>query len=210
MVSEIQKGNSRMEKKIVFATTNQGKVKEVKMIMQDLGVEVLSLKDLNINADIVEDGTTFEENAYIKAKTIADLTNQIVLADDSGLEVDYLDKAPGIMSARYMGEDTSYDIKNRAIIDQLADAKGKERSARFVCAIACVMPNGESFTTRGTIEGEIGYEIEGTEGFGYDPIFYVPEFACTTAQLTPEQKNKVSHRGKALEEMKKILVQKIK
>lgn len=196
--------------KIVFATTNQGKVKEVKMILNDLGVEVVSLKDMNIQADIEENGTTFEENALIKAKTIAELTNCIVLADDSGLEVDYLDKAPGIMSARYMGEDTSYDIKNQAIIDLLANAKGQERSARFVCAIACAMPNGESFTTRGTIEGEIGYKIEGTEGFGYDPIFYVPEFGCTTAQLTPEQKNKVSHRGKALEEMKKILVQKIK
>ena len=177
-------------KKIIFATTNQGKVKEVKMILEDLGVEVLSLKDLDINVDIVEDGTTFEENALIKAKTIAKLSNEIVLADDSGLEVDYLDKAPGIMSARYMGEDTSYDIKNQAIIDQLAEAKGKERSARFVCAIACAMPDGETFTTRGTIEGEIGYKIEGTEGFGYDPIFYVPEFGCTTAQLTPEQKNK--------------------
>lgn len=196
-------------KKIIFATTNQGKVKEVKMILEDLGVEVLSLKDLDINVDIVEDGTTFEENALIKAKTIAKLSNEIVLADDSGLEVDYLDKAPGIMSARYMGEDTSYDIKNQAIIDQLAEAKGKDRRARFVCAIACAMPDGETFTTRGTIEGEIGYKIEGTEGFGYDPIFYVPEFGCTTAQLTPEQKNKVSHRGKALEEMKKILIQKL-
>ena len=196
-------------KKIIFATTNQGKVKEVKMILEDLGVEVLSLKDLDINVDIVEDGTTFEENALIKARAIAKLSNEIVLADDSGLEVDYLNKAPGIMSARYMGEDTSYDIKNQAIIDQLADAKGKERSARFVCAIACAMPDGETFTTRGIIEGEIGYKIEGTEGFGYDPIFYVPEFGCTTAQLTPEQKNKVSHRGKALEEMKKILKQKL-
>ena len=196
-------------KKIIFATTNQGKVKEVKMILEDLGVEVLSLKDLDINVDIVEDGTTFEENALIKAKTIAKLSNEIVLADDSGLEVDYLNKAPGIMSARYMGEDTSSDINNQAIIDQLAEAQGKERSTKFVCAIACAMPDGETFTTRGTIEGEIGYKIEGTEGFGYDPIFYVPEFGCTTAQLTPEQKNKVSHRGKALEEMKKILKQKL-
>lgn len=196
-------------KKIVFATTNQGKMKEVRMILNDLNVEVLSLKDLNLDVDIDENGTTFEENAMIKAKTLSEITHEIVLADDSGLEVDYLDKAPGIMSARYMGEDTSYDIKNQAIIDQLADAKGSERSARFVCAIACVLPDGEAFTTRGTIEGEIGYSIEGSEGFGYDPIFYVPEFQCTTAQLTPEQKNKISHRGKALEEMKKILAQKL-
>lgn len=196
--------------KIVFATTNQGKVREVKMILQDLGVEIVSLKEMNIKADIEENGNTFEENALIKAKAIQKLTNCIVLADDSGLEVDYLDKAPGIMSARYMGEDTSYDIKNQAILDQLRDAKGSERRARFVCAMACAMPDGETFTTRGIIEGEIGYKMEGTEGFGYDPIFYVPEFRCTTAQLTPEQKNKVSHRGIALEKMKKILVQKIK
>ena len=197
-------------KKIVFATTNQGKMKEFRMILGDLDVEVLSLKDLQLDVDIDENGATFEENALIKANTLAEMTHEIVLADDSGLEVDYLDKAPGIMSARYMGEDTSYDIKNQAIIDQLADAKGAERSARFVCAIACVLPTGETFTTRGTIEGEIGYKIEGNEGFGYDPIFYVPEFGCTTAQLTPEQKNKVSHRGKALEEMKKILIEKLK
>ncbi|SET61346.1 XTP/dITP diphosphatase [[Clostridium] polysaccharolyticum] len=196
-------------KEIIFATTNQGKVKELKMILKDLGVKVLSLKDINLNVDIKENGTTYEENALIKATTIARLTNKIVLADDSGLEVDYLDKAPGVLSARFMGEDTSYDIKNQAIIDKLANAKGSERSARFVSAIACAMPNGETFTTRGTIEGEIGYKIEGTEGFGYDPIFYVPEFGCTTAELTPEQKNKISHRGKALEEMKKILIQKI-
>lgn len=197
-------------KRIIFATTNQGKVKEVKMMLRDLGVEVFSLKDINLNVDVEENGTTFEENAIIKAKAISEITNEIVLADDSGLEVDYLDKAPGIMSARYMGENTSYDIKNQAIIDQLAEAKGAERSARFVCAIACVMPDGETFTTRATIEGEIGYKIEGEEGFGYDPIFYVPEFQCTTAQLTPEQKNKISHRGKALEEMKQILIEKIK
>lgn len=197
-------------KKIIFATTNQGKVKEVKMILKDLGIEVLSLKDIDMNVDVEENGTTFEENAIIKAKAISELTSEIVLADDSGLEVDYLDKAPGIMSARYMGEDTSYDIKNQAIIDQLAEAEGSERSARFVCAIACVMPDGDTFTTRATIEGEIGYKMEGEEGFGYDPIFYVPEFQCTTAQLTPEQKNKISHRGKALEQMKKILVEKIK
>lgn len=197
-------------KKIIFATTNEGKMKEVRMILKDLDVEVVSLKDLHLKVDIEENGTTFEENALIKANTLSQMTHEIVLADDSGLEVDYLDKAPGIMSARFMGEDTSYDIKNKTIIDKLADAKGAERSARFVCAIACVMPDGEAFTTRGTIEGEIGYEIKGTEGFGYDPIFYVPEFGCTTAELTPEEKNKVSHRGKALEEMKKLLVQKIK
>jgi len=194
---------------IIFATGNEGKMKEVRMILKDLNCEIKSLKEMNIDVDIVEDGATFEENAIIKAKTIAQISNTIVLADDSGLEVDYLDKAPGIMSARFMGEDTPYSVKNNAIINKLKDAKGDERSARFVCAIACVLPNGETYTTRATIEGLIGYKEEGAEGFGYDPIFYVPEFQCTTAQLTPEQKNAISHRGKALSEMKEILRAKV-
>jgi XTP/dITP diphosphohydrolase len=126
----------------------------------------------------------------------------MTLADDSGLEVDYLDKAPGIYSARFLGEDTSYDVKNRYIIDKLADAKDEERSARFVCAICCAKPDGTSFTTRGTIEGRIGYEIAGENGFGYDPIFYLPEYGKTTAELSPEQKNAISHRGRALTQMK--------
>ena len=157
------------------------------------------------NIEIVEDGKTFEENAVIKAKTIADITKNIVIADDSGLEVDYLDKAPGVYSARYMGEDTPYTIKNNHIIELLKDAKGEERSARFVCVIACVMPDGETFTTRGTIEGRIGYEEKGENGFGYDPIFYLPERGCTTAELPPEQKNEISHRGRALKAMYKKL-----
>ena len=192
--------------RIIFATSNEGKMKEVRMILADLGLEILSMKEAGILADIVEDGKTFEENACIKAGQIQKLAGGIVLADDSGLEVDYLDGAPGIYSARYMGEDTSYDIKNQAIIDKLADAKGEERSARFVCAIAAALPDGRLLTTRGTIEGQIGYEIVGDGGFGYDPIFYVPEFHATTAELTPEQKNAVSHRGKALRAMKNKLM----
>lgn len=196
-------------KRIIFATGNAGKMKEVKMILQDLGCEILCMKEAGIETDVVEDGATFEENAMIKAKAIAQKCNDIVLADDSGLEVDYLDKAPGILSARYMGEDTSYSIKNKSIIDKLENAKGDERSARFVCAIACVLPNGETHTTKATIEGQIGYEEAGSEGFGYDPIFYVPQFNCTTAELTPEQKNEISHRGKALKAMKEIIKDKI-
>mgnify|MGYP000447488181 CR=1 FL=1 len=145
-------------KKIIFATTNQGKVREVKMMMEDFGVDFVTMKDAGIDIDIVEDGKTFEENAIIKAKTIADITGTIVIADDSGLEVDYLDKAPGVYSARYMGEDTPYTVKNNHIIELLKDARGVERSARFVCVIACVMPDGNVITTRGTIEGQIGYE----------------------------------------------------
>ncbi len=192
-------------KRIVFATGNQGKMKEIREIMQDLGVEVVSLKDINLDVDIEENGATFEENAIIKAKTIMELTGEMVMADDSGLEVDYLNKAPGVYSARYLGEDTPYTIKNNHIIKELEGVEGNDRSARFVSVIACVFPNGDTITTRGTIEGLVGYEEKGENGFGYDPIFYVPECGCTTAELSLEEKNKISHRGKALEMMKEEL-----
>lgn len=192
--------------KIIVATGNQNKMKEIREIIKRDDIEFVSLKDEGLqDIEIVEDGKTFEENAVIKAKTIADITKNIVIADDSGLEVDYLDKAPGVYSARYMGEDTPYTIKNNHIIELLKDAKGEERSARFVCVIACVMPDGETFTTRGTIEGRISYEEKGENGFGYDPIFYLPERGCTTAELPPEQKNEISHRGRALKAMYKKL-----
>ena len=185
-------------KKIIFATTNQGKVREVKMMMEDFGVDFVTMKDAGIDIDIVEDG-----------KTIMEATGEIALADDSGLEVDYLDGAPGIYSARFLGEDTPYDEKNKYIIEKLKDAKGKERSARFVCAMAVAFPNGEIETCRGTIEGLIGYEQKGKNGFGYDPIVYVPEYEMTTGEMAPELKNSISHRGKALEQMKEILKRKL-
>ena len=194
-----------MSKKLIFATTNEGKMKEIRMILADLGMEILSLKDLDITVDIEENGKTFEENAIIKAKAISELTGEMVLADDSGLEVDYMDKAPGVYSARYLGEDTPYSVKNQTIIDNLKDAKGDERSARFVCAIAAAFPDGRVLTTQATIEGYIGYEEKGTNGFGYDPLLYVPEYDMTTGQMEPEMKNKISHRGKALELMKEKL-----
>lgn len=194
-----------MSKRIIFATGNEGKMKEVRVILADLGYEILSLKDIGYDKEIIEDGKTFEENALIKATTIAKEVNEIILADDSGLEVDYMDKQPGIYSARFLGEDTSYHTKNQYIIDQLKDAKPEERTARFVCAIACVFPDGKTLTTRGTIEGYIGYEERGENGFGYDPIFMVPEFNCSTAELDLEQKNRISHRGQALEAMKKLI-----
>lgn len=194
-----------MKNKIVFATGNAGKVKEIRMIMADLGVEILSMKEAGISIDIEEDGSTYEENALIKARAVAACTDAIVMADDSGLEVDALNKEPGVLSARYMGEDTPYSIKNGEIIKRLTGVPDEERSARFVCAIAAVLPDGRELTTRATIEGRIGYEEKGANGFGYDPIFYVPEFGKTTAELTEEEKNKVSHRGKALELMKKEL-----
>lgn len=192
-------------KKIIFATKNEGKMKEIRMIMENLNVELLSLRDAGIDVKIEENGTTFEENAAIKAKIICEMTGEMVLADDSGLEVDYMGKAPGVLSARYLGEDTSYDIKNKAILDNLKDAVGEERSARFVCVIAAAFPDGRVITTRGTIEGVIGFEEKGTNGFGYDPILYVPEYGMTTGEMEPEMKNKISHRGKALQLMKEKL-----
>ncbi|MBQ9766959.1 MAG: XTP/dITP diphosphatase [Lachnospiraceae bacterium] len=189
--------------RIIFATGNAGKMKEIKEILSDIPYEVVSMKEAGVTADIVEDGTTFEENAVIKAKTIAELTGEIAMADDSGLEVDYLDKAPGIYSARFLGEDTSYDIKNKYLIDKLEGVEGAERSARFVCAIACVWPDGKSKVCRATIEGQLAKEPAGENGFGYDPIFYVPEYGKTTAELSLEEKNEISHRAKALREMKK-------
>ena len=173
-----------MTKKIVFATGNAGKVKEIRMILADLGMEVLSMKEAGIRLDIEEDGTTYEENALIKARAVAAHTDAIVMADDSGLEVDALNKEPGVYSARYLGEDTPYSIKNAEIIKRLEGLEGEQRSARFVCAIAAVFPDKSEVTTRATIEGQIGFEEKGTNGFGYDPIFYVPEFGKTTAELT--------------------------
>lgn len=192
-------------KRIIFATGNAGKMKEIREILADMPYEVLSMKEAGVEAEIVEDGTTFEENALIKASAIAKLTGEIAMADDSGLEVDYLDKAPGILSARFMGEDTSYDIKNQYIIDRLDGVEGKARSARFVCAIACVWPDGTKKVCRATIEGVIAKKITGENGFGYDPIFYVPEYKKTTAELSMQEKNEISHRAKALREMKKEL-----
>lgn len=192
-------------RRIIFATSNEGKMKEIQMILKDLNVEVVSLKEAGISVDIDENGSTFEENAAIKAKEIVKLTGDIVLSDDSGLEVDYMNGAPGIYSARFLGEDTSYDVKNQYIIDQLKDAEGKQRSARFVCVIACALPEGEVYTRRGTMEGRIAFESAGSHGFGYDPIFYLPEYQCTAAELAPKEKNKISHRGKALNAMKEVL-----
>ena len=194
-----------MKRTIVFATGNEGKMREIRQIMKGIHVELLSMKEAGIEADIVEDGESFAENAVIKAKAVAEKTNHIVLADDSGLEIDYLNKEPGIYSARYMGEDTSYDLKNANLLERLEGVPDEKRTARFVCAIAAAMPDGEVFTTVGIIEGRIGYKIEGENGFGYDPIFYLPEYGCTSAQLSEEEKNAISHRGRALAAMREEL-----
>ena len=202
--------------KVIFATGNKDKMKEIRMILADLGMEILSQKEAGIVADVVEDGATFEENAVIKATEIAkvvstmpELAGSIVLADDSGLEIDYLNKEPGVYSARYMGENTSYDIKNNNLIERLSGVPDEERTARFVCAIAAAFPDGTSEVVRGTMEGRIGYKIAGENGFGYDPIFYLPEYGCTSAEISPEKKNELSHRGEGLRKMRAIIENKL-
>ena len=182
-----------------------GKLAEIKEILNDH--EIVSMKEAGVYADVVEDGSTFEENARIKARAVAERIDEdaIVMADDSGLEVDALGGEPGVYSARYLGENTSYDVKNAEILRRMEGVPDEERTARFVCAVCAVFPDGREETVRGTIEGVIAHEIAGENGFGYDPIFYVPELHCTTAELAPEKKNEISHRGRALMEIKKIL-----
>lgn len=190
-------------KSIILASNNKDKVKEVKEILK--GYDIISMKEAGIDVDIEENGTTFEENALIKARAIMKLTGHITMADDSGLEIDYLNKAPGVYSARFMGHDTSYDIKNKALIQKLEGVKGSDRSGRFVCAIAVCFPDGREIVKRGTMEGLIAEEIKGDNGFGYDPIVYLPEYGRTSGELAPEEKNKISHRGKALALIKEEL-----
>lgn len=196
--------------KIIFATKNKGKIKEIQSILGN-EFDVLTMTEAGINIDVIEDGKTFEENAIKKAKEVMQISNCIVLADDSGLEIDYLNKAPGVYSSRYMGENTSYEIKNNKILELLKNVENEKRTARFVSVIAAVLPEpyNKIITTKGTIEGIIAHEIKGNNGFGYDPIFYVPEYKMTTAEMSMEEKNKISHRGKALnlmyDELKKIL-----
>ena len=206
-------------RRIIFATGNQEKMKEIRQIMEGSFIEVCSMKEAGIKCEVEENGTTFAQNARLKANGIAQVLKKmyedsgkectdIVLADDSGLEIDALNKEPGVYSARYMGEDTSYHEKNMNLISRLENVPVEKRTARFVCAIAAVLPDGNVIDTQATIEGYIGYEEKGETGFGYDPIFCVPEFGCTTSELTMEQKNKISHRGKALSAMKAELQKK--
>ena len=197
-----------MNRQIIFATGNAGKIKEIQMILADAGYEIRSMKEAGIQLDITEDGTTYEENALIKVRAVAAHPNAagcIVMADDSGLEVDALGKEPGIYSARYLGEDTPYSVKNAELIHRLDGVPDEKRTARFVCAIAAKLPDGSEIITRSTIEGRIGYEEKGSNGFGYDPIFYYPPYGKHTAELSEEEKNQVSHRGKALRLMKEEL-----
>ena len=191
--------------KIIMATSNENKVREIRQILEGTDIEISSLKEAGIDADIEENGNSFEENASIKARTICDMTGFVCVADDSGLVVDYLDGAPGIYSSRFMGEDTPYSLKNKAILDKLEGVPDEQRSARFVCAAAIAWPDGHTDICKGVMEGRISYKPAGEGGFGYDPIFYLPEYGCTSAELTPEEKNAISHRGKAIRKMVQVL-----
>ena len=193
-------------KKIIFATGNQDKMREIREILSGLDAEILSMKEAGIDVDVEENGRTFEENAVIKAKAVCAVCGEIVLADDSGLEIDALNKEPGVYSARYMGHDTSYHEKNRNLIGRLEGVPDEKRTARFVCAIAAAFPDGTVKVVRETMEGRIGYEEAGENGFGYDPIFFLPEYGMTSAQIPPEEKNRISHRGKALRAIRKELL----
>ena len=188
--------------KIICATSNKDKLREIREIFSDFDCEIVSMKEAGVSIDVEETGDTFLENAYIKAKTVWDITGGVVFSDDSGLEVDYLNKAPGVYSARFMGTDTSYEIKNKKIIQLLEEATGRERSARYKAAICCILEDGSVIEIEESMEGEIAHSPSGSEGFGYDPIFYVKEFSKTAAQLSREEKNKISHRGKALRVLK--------
>lgn len=187
--------------KFVVASSNAGKIIEIKKVLQGMAFEVISMADAGFNEDIEETGTTFEENALIKARAVSDKINSIVMADDSGLEVDALDGAPGVYSARYAGEGASDRDRIDKLLGELKNIPDDKRQARFVSAIAVVLPDGRNFTVRGTCEGYITRKPIGENGFGYDPIFFMPEFNETMAQISLEDKNKTSHRGKALVKM---------
>lgn len=196
--------------KVIFATGNENKLREIRQITADMDIEIVSMKDAGCYADVEETGTTFEENAYLKASAIAKKCGLPTLADDSGLEIDYLGKEPGIYSSRYMGEDTPYSVKNAELLRRMEGVPDEERTARFVCAICLVRPDGSSETVCATMEGIVAHESAGSNGFGYDPIFFLPDRGCTSAQLSPEEKNLISHRGKALRLMRDILAKEAK
>ncbi|ONI37692.1 non-canonical purine NTP pyrophosphatase, RdgB/HAM1 family [Candidatus Epulonipiscium fishelsonii] len=191
---------------IILASKNKGKAKEIRKMLDNIDINVVTMEEIGIEIDIEETGSTFEENAIIKAEAVKNfiienkenLSSFIILADDSGLEIDALDKMPGIYSSRYLGEDTPYEEKNKQILDKIKDEEN--RTARFVCAIALAKDNMDTVVVRGTVEGNIGYVARGNNGFGYDPIFYVGEKSF--AEIEPEEKNKVSHRSMALNKIK--------
>ncbi len=201
---------------IIFATKNKNKIKEINQIIENILLElkvenapfkVISMEDYGIDVDVIEDGETFLENSVKKAVEISKFANKIVLSDDSGLEVDFLDKQPGVYSARYMGEDTSYEIKNNRIIELLNDVPFEKRTARFVCVISCALLDGTTISKTATMEGHIADKQAGNGGFGYDPIFYLEQYGKTSSELSSSEKNAISHRGKALRLMMTELIE---
>lgn len=194
-----------MDNIIILATNNKSKVKEISEMMSGSDITFESLADAGINVEVEETGTTFEENALLKAREICKLSGKPTISDDSGLEIDALDGAPGIYSSRFMGEDTSYDIKNNALIEKLENVVDPDRTARFRCCMALVLPDGREFVTEGTMEGIIAREPKGINGFGYDPILFIPEYNRTSAELSSEEKNNISHRGEALRKMIEVI-----
>lgn len=194
-----------MDNIIILATNNKSKVKEISEMMSGSDITFESLADAGINVEVEETGTTFEENALLKAREICKLSGKPTISDDSGLEIDALDGAPGIYSSRFMGEDTSYDIKNNALIEKLENVADPDRTARFRCCMALVLPDGREFVTEGAMEGIIAREPKGINGFGYDPILFIPEYNRTSAELSSEEKNNISHRGEALRKMIEVI-----
>ena len=194
-----------MDNIIILATNNKSKVKEISEMMSGSDITFVSLADAGINVEVEETGTTFEENALLKAREICKLSGKPTISDDSGLEIDALDGAPGIYSSRFMGEDTSYDIKNNALIEKLENVADPDRTARFRCCMAFVLPDGREFVTEGAMEGIIAREPKGINGFGYDPILFIPEYNRTSAELSSEEKNNISHRGEALRKMIEVI-----
>ncbi len=190
--------------KLVIATNNQGKVREIKEMLTPLGYEPISLKDAGIEIDVVEDGETFAENAHKKAAAVYEICRCPVIADDSGLEVDFLGGAPGIYSARYAGENATDEQRVQKILDELDGVDMSMRTARFVCSIYCILDDETEYSVRGTLEGFIGTEPMGENGFGYDPIFMVDE-ETSVAMLPPEEKNRISHRASAIRQLTEIL-----
>jgi len=197
--------------RIIFATGNKDKMREIRQIMQGCDIEILSMKDAGIEGEADETGSTFEDNSMLKAEYVYEKNGKapedIIIADDSGLVIDALNGEPGILSARYLGKDTSYHEKNGNLIKRLEGVPDEKRSARFVCAMALIFPDGKRINVTETMEGRIGYEEAGVNGFGYDPIFYLPEYKMTSAQVTSQVKNSISHRGKALRKVRDIIIQ---
>ena len=194
-----------MDNIIILATNNKSKVKEISEMMSGSDITFESLADAGINVEVEETGTAFEENALLKAREICKLSGKPTISDDSGLEIDALDGAPGIYSSRFMGEDTSYDIKNNALIEKLENVADPDRTARFRCCMALVLPDGREFVTEGAMEGIIAREPKGINGFGYDPILFIPEYNRTSAELSSEETNNISHRGEALRKMIEVI-----